>query len=169
MLSCFLESATTAVSQCVSSWSSKTFPVYWILCKAVWKAHSFVKLWNSCRWVCFSNLHIYGLLPWISFYPINGIVLRRIIWLMSNYRRGRWGAVDTFCILNHCSFISSPNKLKFCHTINQLYIQNIMPKHENNAIQKKMYNQFKKDIFFVECAQFMVHTRHEHEVHLTGE
>ena len=27
-----------------------------------------------------------------------------------------------------------------------------MPKHENNALQKKFYNQFKKGTFSVECA-----------------
>jgi len=71
-----------------------------------------------------------------------------------------------FCIFNHCYFISSPNKLKICHTMKQLYIHNIMPKHENNAFQKKFYNQFKKGTFFVECAPCMGHTRHEHGVHL---
>jgi len=60
--------------------------------------------------------------------------------------RARWGTVDTFCIFNHSYFISSPNKLKICHT-KHLYIHNIMPKHENNAFQKKFYNQFKKGTF----------------------
>jgi len=27
-----------------------------------------------------------------------------------------------------------------------------MPKHKNNALQKKFYNQFKKGTFSVECA-----------------
>jgi len=34
------------------------------------------------------------------------------------------GTDDTFCIFDHCYFISSPNKLKICHTIKQLYIHN---------------------------------------------
>jgi len=68
-----------------------------------------------------------------------------------------------FCIFNRCYFISSTNKLKICHTIKQLYIQNIMPKHENNALQKNFYNQFKKG------APCVGHTRHEHGVHLTGQ
>ena len=71
---------------------------------------------------------------------------------------GRWGY-----------FISSPNKLKICHTIKQLYIHNIMPKHENNTLQKKFYNQFKKSTFSVEDAPCMGHTRHEHGSHLTGQ
>jgi len=44
-----------------------------------------------------------------------------------------------------------------------------MPKHENNAFQKKFYNQFKKSASSVECAPFMKHTRHEHGAHLTGQ
>ena len=44
-----------------------------------------------------------------------------------------------------------------------------MPKHENNAFQKKFYNQFKKSASSVECAPFMKHTRHEHGVDLTGQ
>jgi len=66
----------------------------------------------------------------------------------------REGGVQStlFCIFNHCYFISSQNKLKICHTIKQLYIHNIMPKHENNSLQKKFYNQFKKGTFSVECA-----------------
>ena len=69
-------------------------------------------------------------------------------------RRLEEGGVQStlFCIFNHCYFNSSPNKLKICHTIKQLYIQNIMQQHENNAIQKKIYNQFEKGTFFVECA-----------------
>jgi len=51
-----------------------------------------------------------------------------------------------FCIFDHCYFISSPNKLKICHTIKQPYIHNIMPKHENNAFQTKFHNQ--KEYFF---------------------
>jgi len=66
---------------------------------------------------------------------------------------GESGVQSTlFCILNHCYFISSPNKLKICHTIKQLYIHNIMPQHENNALQKKICNQFKNGTFSVECA-----------------
>ena len=74
-----------------------------------------------------------------------------------------------FCIFDHCYFISSPNKLKICRTIKQLYIHNIMPKHKNNALQKKFYNQFKKGTFSVECAPCTGHTRHEHGVHLTSQ
>jgi len=61
-----------------------------------------------------------------------------------------WVRSILFCIFDHCYFISSPNKLKIYHTIKQLYIHNIMPKHENNALQKKFYNQFKKSNFSVE-------------------
>jgi len=83
---------------------------------------------------------------------------------------GEGGVHSTrFCNVNHCYFISSPNKLKTNHTIKQLYIQNIMPKHENNALQKNLYNQFKKGTFSVECAPGMGHTQHEHGVHLTGQ
>ena len=56
-----------------------------------------------------------------------------------------------FCFFNHCYFNSSPNKLKICQTVKQLYIYNIMPKHENNALQKKIYNQFEKGTFSVSC------------------
>jgi len=45
--------------------------------------------------------------------------------------------------------------LKIGHTIRQLYIQNMIPKHENNALQKKFCNQFKKGCFSVECAPGM--------------
>jgi len=31
-------------------------------------------------------------------------------------------------------FTSSPNELKTCHTMKQLNIHNIMPKHENDAL-----------------------------------
>ena len=83
---------------------------------------------------------------------------------------GEGGVKSTlFCILNHCYFISSPNKFKICHTIKQLYIHNIMPKHENNALQKKIYDQFKKGTFSVECAPCMGRTRHERGVHLIGQ
>jgi len=60
-----------------------------------------------------------------------------------------------FFVFNHSYFISSPNKLKICHTIKQHYTQDITPKHENCDIQKKFYNQFKKGIFTVECAPGM--------------
>jgi len=63
-----------------------------------------------------------------------------------------------FCSFDHCYFISSLNKLKICHTIEQLYIHNIMPKHENDAFEKNFYNQFKKSTFSV-----------EYGVHLTGQ
>jgi len=43
--------------------------------------------------------------------------------------------------------MSSPNKLKICHTIKQLYADNTMPKHENNALQKKCNHQLKKVLF----------------------
>jgi len=80
-----------------------------------------------------------------------------------------WVESTLFCIFNHYYFISSPNKLKICHTIKQLSIHNIMPKHENNILQKKFYNQFKKGTFSVECAPCTGHTRHEHGVHQTGQ
>jgi len=35
--------------------------------------------------------------------------------------------------------MSSPNKLKICNIIKQLYAHNTMPKHENIALQKKFY------------------------------
>jgi len=58
---------------------------------------------------------------------------------------GKGGVQSTLSyIFKDCYFISSPNKLKICHTIKQLCIHNIMTKHENNAIQKKICNQFKK-------------------------
>jgi len=61
---------------------------------------------------------------------------------------GEGGVQSTlFCIFTHCYFISCPNKLKICHTMKQLYINNIMAKRENNALQKKFYNQFKKGTF----------------------
>jgi len=37
--------------------------------------------------------------------------------------------------------------LKICHTIKQLYIHNIMPKHENNALQKNFTINLKKELF----------------------
>jgi len=52
-----------------------------------------------------------------------------------------------FCIFNHCYFISSPNKLKICHTIKQLYIHNTMPKHENTALHKNFTINFKRVLF----------------------
>jgi len=65
---------------------------------------------------------------------------------------GEGGVQSTlFCIFTHCYFISSPSKLKICHTIKQLYINNIMAKHENNALQKKFYNQFKRILFCRMC------------------
>jgi len=36
--------------------------------------------------------------------------------------------------------------------VTQESIHNIMPKHENNALQKKFYNQLKKGTFAVEGA-----------------
>jgi len=62
---------------------------------------------------------------------------------------GEGGVQSTFfCIFNHCYFISSPNKLKICHTIKQqLSIHNIMPKHENNALQKKITINLKRVLF----------------------
>jgi len=86
-------------------------------------------------------------------------------------KNSRQGGVQStlFCIFDHCYSISSPNKLKICHTIKQLYLHNIMPKHENNAFQKKFYNEFKKSTFSIECAPCLGHTRHEHGVHLTAQ
>jgi len=79
----------------------------------------------------------------------------------------REGGVQStlFCIFNHCYFISCLNKLKICHTIKQLYIHNIMPKHENNALHKKLYSQFEKGTFSVQYVPGIGHTRHEHGVH----
>ena len=57
-----------------------------------------------------------------------------------------------FCSFYHCYFISSPNNLKICHTIKQLYIHNIMPNHECNTLHKKFYNQFKKGTFLSSVA-----------------
>ena len=68
------------------------------------------------------------------------------------YSREGWLQSTLFCIFNHCYFISSPSKLKTCHAIKQLYIHDIMQKYENNAFQKKFYNQFKQGTFSVECA-----------------
>jgi len=44
-----------------------------------------------------------------------------------------------------------------------------MPEHENNAVQKKNYDQFEKGTFSVQCAPCLGHTRHEHGVQLTGQ
>jgi len=44
-------------------------------------------------------------------------VVHAITWFSQNWRRGRWGTVDEFCMFNHCYFNSSPNTLKICHTI----------------------------------------------------
>jgi len=72
---------------------------------------------------------------------------------LSDLANGEGGVQSTlFCIFNHCYFISSPNKLKICHTRKQFYTHNIMPKHENNALQKKFYNQLKKGTFSVDGA-----------------
>jgi len=72
---------------------------------------------------------------------------------------GEGGVQSTlFCIFNHCYFISSPNNLKICHTIKQLYIHNIMSKHENNTLHKKFYNQFKMGTFPVECPMHGAHS-----------
>ena len=59
------------------------------------------------------------------------------------------------CIFNDCYFISRLNNLKISHTIKQLYIHNLMPKHENNTLHKKFYNQYKKGTFAVESAPRM--------------
>jgi len=71
--------------------------------------------------------------------------------------RRRWGTVDTFLHFQPLLLysISSPNNLKICHTIKELYIHNIMTKHENNTLQKKIYNQFEKGTFSVERAPCM--------------
>ena len=67
---------------------------------------------------------------------------------------GEGGIQSTlFCIFNHCYFISSPNKLKFCHTIKQLYIHNIMPKHENNALQKNFTINLTRVLFLSSVPQ----------------
>ena len=63
-----------------------------------------------------------------------------------------------FCIFNNYYFISSPNKLKICYAIKQLYVHNIMPKHENNALQKKFYNQFKKGTFLSSVPHAWAHS-----------
>jgi len=79
-------------------------------------------------------------------------ITQKIVIDCNRLRLGEGGVQSTiFCIFNHCYFISSPNKLTICHTIKQLYIHNIMPKHENTAFQKTFYNQFKKGTFSVEC------------------
>jgi len=68
----------------------------------------------------------------------------KVIYMFKNFItlsiRGTWGIVDTFLHFHHCYFISSPNRLKLCCTVKQLYMHNIMPKHENNALQKKISN-----------------------------
>jgi len=65
---------------------------------------------------------------------------------------GRWGTVDSFLHFQLLLLYFKTKQVKICHTIKQLCIHNIMPKHENNALQKKFYNQFKKGTFSVECA-----------------
>jgi len=72
--------------------------------------------------------------------------------------RGRWGTVDTFLHFQPLLLYFKSKQAQICHTIKQLYIHNIMSKHENNAFQKKFYNQFQKSTFSVECAPCMGHT-----------
>jgi len=100
---------------------------------------------------------------WLICFPIEEYTLRKLyqnVWLASasfeSVGVGEGGVQSThFCIFNSCYFISSPNKLKICHTIKQLCTHNIVPKHENNALQKQFYNQFEKGTFSVECAPCM--------------
>jgi len=40
---------------------------------------------------------------------------------------------------------------------------------KTTPFRKKIYNQFKKGTFSVECALCLGHTRHEHGVNLTGQ
>jgi len=72
-----------------------------------------------------------------------------LLWYKERFQDLREGGVQStfFCIFNHYHFISCPNKLKICHIITQLYIQNIMQKHQNNALQKEFHNQFKQVLF----------------------
>jgi len=94
--------------------------------------------------------------PWHSGpppYVVRGCVLLEVRLPFDNiFCVGEGGVQSTlFCIFTHCYFISCPNKLKICHTIKQLYINNIMAKHENNALQKKFCNQFKRILFCLMC------------------
>jgi len=49
-----------------------------------------------------------------------------------------------FYIFNHCYFVSSPNKLKICHTMKKLYIHNIMPNMKTKPIRKSFTISLKK-------------------------
>jgi len=61
---------------------------------------------------------------------------------------GEGGVQSTLiCIFNHCYFISSPNKLKICHTIKQLYIHNIMVKHPKMTFRKNFTINLKRVLF----------------------
>ena len=89
---------------------------------------------------------------------------------------GECGLQSTlFCIFNHSYFISSPNKLKICHTMKQLlkichtmkqllhtmkqlYIHNIMPKHESNVLQKNFTTNLKRVLFCWMCTMPGVHS-----------
>ena len=73
-----------------------------------------------------------------------------LLWYKERFQDLREGGVQStfFCIFNHYHFISCPNKLKICHIIKQLYIENITPKQENKALQKNFLQSISKGYFF---------------------
>ena len=84
--------------------------------------------------------------------------------------RGRWGTIDTFLHFRPLLlYFKSKQAQNLSHNKATLYTQYHSKTSKNNALQKKLYNQFKKGTFSVECAPCMVRNRHEHGVHLTGQ
>ena len=92
----------------------------------------FVQFFHQYLWMIFVDMLVFSVVERWFRLGLNHLIPLRKVYLGE-------GAVQStlFCIFNHCHFISSPSKLKICHTIKKLYVHNIMPKHENDVLQKK--------------------------------
>ena len=70
--------------------------------------------------------------------------------------RGRWGTVDTILHFQLLLLYFKSKQAQILSQNKETLHTHIMPKHENNALQKKNCNQFKEGSFSVQVSQVLV-------------
>jgi len=66
---------------------------------------------------------------------------------LSIANRGRWGTVDTFSLFQPLLLYFKSKQAQNLSHMKQLYIHNIMPKYENDALQKNFTINLKRVLF----------------------
>ena len=67
------------------------------------------------------------------------------------------GTVATFLHFQPLLLYFMSNQAQTLSHNKTFHIHNITPKHENNALQKKIYNQFKKGTFLLSAPRHVAH------------